>query len=134
MRWSDEMADLKTNLVFKRQKYETKTYALGERKIEGFIDNLDALKQSICKVLSTERYEYPIYSFSYGIAWSELIGNERAYIRAEMKRMIKDVLERDKRIIDVSDFKIIFSGDSCLCAFKVLSVFGELRIEKEVTI
>ena len=45
----------------------TKTYKISNNKIQGFTDELEALKQAIYKVLSTEKYEYPIYSFSYGI-------------------------------------------------------------------
>lgn len=126
------MAELKATTILQRQKYKDKTYKLYDEKIEGFIDQQEALRQSIYKVLSTEQYEYPIYSFSYGIAWNDLLGNEQAYVRAEMKRMIEETLSRDDRIIELSDFNFVFSGDTCFCTFKVFSIFGELRIEKEV--
>lgn len=78
--------------------FSDKTYKLSAEKIEGFADGLEALKQAIHKVLATEQYEYPIYSFKYGIAWKELIGEERPYVRAEMKRMIQEALLQDDRI------------------------------------
>ena len=67
------MAGLTTDLAVQEQTYETRTYKLSDTKIEGFVDELEALKQAIYKILSTEQYEYPIYSFKYWIAWKELL-------------------------------------------------------------
>lgn len=128
------MAELTTSLVLQEQVFENETYKLSEEKIEGFVDELEALKQSIYKVLATERYEYPIYSFSYGIAWKELIGEERPFVRAEMKRMIEEALLRDDRILEVDGFEFEFSGDSCHCSFDVLSIYGNVEIETEVPV
>lgn len=124
--------ELTTDLIIQEQTYSTKTYGLSETKIEGVLDNLAALKQAIYKVLSTEQYEYPIYSFKYGIAWKDLIGEERSYARAEMKRMIEEALLQDDRIREVSGFYFEFSADSCHCSFNVSSIYGEIQIEKEV--
>lgn len=126
--------ELTTDLVVQDQTYQNKTYQLSETKIEGFVDELAALKQTIYKVLSTERYEYPIYSFSYGVAWQQLIGEDPPYVRAEMKRMIQETLLRDGRILDVDGFEFEFSGDACHCTFQVQSIYGEVEIEKEAEI
>lgn len=128
------MAELTTGLVLEEKSFENKTYRLCQDKIEGFIDELAALKQSIYKLLRTERYEYPIYSFSYGIAWKELIGEERPYVRAELKRMLVEALQEDDRILEVDGFKFEFSGDVCRCTFEVLSIYGNVEIETEVTV
>lgn len=128
------MAELTTDLVLQEQKFYNKTYRTSTMKSEGFVDELEALRQSIYKELSTERYEHPIYSFGYGIAWKELIGEERAYVRAEMKRMIQEALLKDDRIRDVDGFQFEFSGDSCLCVFDVSSIYGNVQIEKEVEV
>ena len=126
--------ELTTDLVIQDQTYQNKTYQLSETKIEGFVDELAALKQAIYKVLSTERYEYPIYSFGYGVAWKQLIGEDPPYVRAEMKRMIQETLLRDSRILDVDGFEFEFSGDTCHCTFQVQSIYGEVEIEKEAEI
>ena len=126
--------ELTTDLVIQDQTYQNKTYQLSETKIEGFVDELAALKQAIYKVLSTERYEYPIYSFGYGVAWKQLIGEAPPYVRAEMKRMIQETLLRDSRILDVDGFEFEFSGDACHCTFQVQSIYGEVEIEKEAEI
>ena len=107
---------------------------MSDAKIEGFVDGLEALKQAIYKILSTEQYEYPVYSFRYGIAWKELIGEERSYVRAGMRRMIEEALLPDDRIREVDGFQFEFSGDTCRCTFDVSSIYGELQIEKEMTV
>ena len=91
------MTELTTSLVLQEQNFYDRTYKLSAEKIESFVDGLESLRQAIYKVLATEQYEYPIYSFKYGIAWEELIGEERPYVRAEMKRMIQEVLLLDIR-------------------------------------
>ena len=126
--------ELTTGLLIRDQTFRSRTYQLSETKIEGFADELKALKQAIYKVLSTEKYEYPIYSFSYGIAWKQLIGEDPPYVRAEMKRMIQSTLLQDNRILDVDGFQFDFSGDTCHCTFQVQSIYGEVEIEKEAEI
>lgn len=128
------MAELTTDLVIQEQAFESRTYQLSDTRIEGFVDELEALKQAIDKVLSTEKYEYPIYSFDYGIAWKELIGEEAAYVRAEMKRMIEEALQQDDRILEIDGFTFEFYEDVCKCTFEVQSIYGNIEIEKEVQV
>lgn len=125
---------LTTDLKLQKRTYEAKTYKVSADRIEGFVDESEALKQAIHKQLSTEKYEYPIYSFGYGIAWKELIGKERPYVRAEMKRMIQEALLRDDRIREVDGFEFSFHGDTCQCSFLVSSIYGDIKIEKEVPV
>lgn len=128
------MAELTTNLTLLEQTFESQTYKLSETKIEGFVDELEALKQAIYKALATEQFEYPIYGFNYGIAWNQLIGEEAGYVRAEMKRMIEEALLRDDRILEVDSFEFEFYEDICKCSFDVQSIYGEIEIEKEVQV
>jgi len=129
-----DMAELTTGLRLNERIYENKTYKIAGDKIEGFEDGMEALKQAIYKVLSTEQYEHPIYSFNYGIAWKELIGEEREYVRAELKRMIQEALLLDSRITEVDQFKFAFSGDTCKCTFVVTSIYGQAEIRTEVRV
>lgn len=128
------MATLTTDLMLQEQTYANRTYKLSDNKIEGFVDDIEALKQAVYKVLATEQYQYPIYSFDYGIAWKDLIGQERAYVRAETKRMIQEALLQDSRIRGVDSFDFSFSGDTCTCIFTVTSIYGDVQIETEVQI
>ena len=52
--------ELTTNLVLKAQEFGSRTYCVRGDKIEGFVDEIEALKQTIYKILATEKYEYPI--------------------------------------------------------------------------
>lgn len=126
------MEGLTTGLVLEEARFESRTYKLSDTRIEGFVDGLEALKQAIYKMLATERYEYPVYSFGYGIAWKELVGGERSYVRAEMKRMIQEALLRDDRIREVDGFGFSFVGDTCQCSFNVSSIYGDIEIRTEV--
>ena len=107
--------ELTTSMVLREQTFEGKTYKVLPCKIEGYVHDLEALKQAIYKVLATEQFEYPVYSFNYGIAWKELIGEEQPYVRAEMKRLIQEALLHDDRIREVDGFSFSFTGDTCQC-------------------
>ena len=112
----------------------SRTYKLSGDKIQGYVDGLEALKQAIYKVLNTERYEYPIYSFNYGIELENLIGKDSVYVQIELKRRIRECLLRDDRITEVDNFKFEFNGDQLKCTFDVHSIFGNLTISREVSI
>lgn len=122
---------LTIDLTVKEQSYTDRTYKMSDTQIAGFVDGMEALKQSIYKALSTEQYEYPIYSFQYGIAWKQLIGEDRSYVRAELRRMVEELLMRDDRLRSVDDFEFSFSGDSCHCSFDVSSIYGDIRVTTE---
>lgn len=112
----------------------TKTYKIGQEKIQGTIDDIQALKQAIYKILDTEKYDYPIYSFNYGIEFNKLIGQDIIYVKIEMKRLIKEALLQDDRITDVVNFKFKVSGDEVLCEFDVISIYGSITVSKGVNI
>lgn len=112
----------------------SRTYKLSGDKIQGYVDGLEALKQAIYKVLNTERYEYPIYSFNYGIELENLIGKDPVYVQIELKRRIRECLLRDDRIAEADNFKFEFNGDQLKCTFDVHSIFGNLTISREVSI
>ena len=125
--------ELNTDLELVRVSYKARTYKLMTDKIQGFTDGLETLKQAIEKLFKTPKGVYFIYN-SYGIDFESLIGEERAYVRAELKRMISESLAEDDRIIDVSDFKFEFDFDKCICSFLVSSIYGDLEIREEVVV
>lgn len=112
----------------------SRTYKITGNRIQGYTDGLDALKQAIYKVLNTERYEYPIYSFNYGIELESLIGKDKIYVQIELKRRIRECLLRDDRITEVDNFKFESNGDSLQCTFDVHSIFGDFFVSWEVGI
>ena len=112
----------------------SRTYKLSGDKIQGYTDGIEALKQAIYKVLNTERYEYPIYSFNYGIELESLIGKDRTYVQIELKRRIRECLLRDERIENVDNFRFQAEGDQIKCTFDVYSIYGGLTATQEVSI
>lgn len=112
----------------------SRTYKLFNDKIQGYVDGLEALKQAIYKVLNTERYEYPIYSFSYGVELDSLIGKDPMYVQIELKRRIRECLLKDERITNVDNFSFELAGDKIKCAFDVHSIYEDLTVSQEVNI
>lgn len=127
-----QISVLSTDLELTENIETTKTYKTFDNKIQGYTDKLKALEQAIYKVLSTEKYEYPIYSFNYGIELESLIGKDRTYVQIELKRRIRECLLQDERIIDVNNFNYEINGDEMICTFDVTSIYGNLIITKEV--
>lgn len=124
---------INTDLTVENLIETNKTYKISKDKIQGFADEIIALKQSIYKVLNTEKYEYPIYGFSYGIELESLIGKDVSYVKIELKRRIKECLLSDSRITNVDNFEFSVNGDELICNFYVYSIYGEITISKEVT-
>jgi hypothetical protein len=127
-------AVMTTDMIVTEEAEITNTYKLTAERIQGYIDLLEALHQAIYKMLNTEKYECPIYSFSYGIELENLIGKEPAYVKAELKRRISEYLLQDDRIQSVDDFKFSLNRDKLTCEFTVASVYGTTTITKEVII
>ena len=54
---------LTTGIVLQERTFEGKTYKVSPCKIEGYVDDQEALKQAIYKVLDTDQYELPHIQF-----------------------------------------------------------------------
>ena len=103
--------------------------------IVGKCDKLEAMKQVVFKILNTERYQYIIYSWNYGIELMDLYGMPLDYVCAELQDRITEALIQDDRINSVSDFDFTFPRKGeILCTFKVHTVFGDIEAERQVTI
>ena len=118
---------LTTDTRIEQQSFSNRSYNLSRTAIQGFVTDLEALSQAIHKRLSTQQFEYPIYSFRYGVDWKDLLGPDPEYVRPEMKRMIQETLLEDDRITEVENSNFEFSGNICRCEFDVVSIFGTVR-------
>lgn len=105
-----------------------------EQRVKGKTDELEAMKQVIFKILNTERYEYPIYSWDYGIELKDLIGEPMPYVIPELERRIKDALEVDDRIDSVDEFDFDIDRHNVTCRFTVHTIFGDLEEEMGVEV
>ena len=57
---------------------------MNTKRIQGTVDDLDAVIQTIYKILNTERYEYEIYSWDFGIELVDLYGKDITYVVPEL--------------------------------------------------
>lgn len=114
----------------------TRTYRLDLERgvIGGMVDGLEAMKQAICLILSTERFIWPIYSWNYGMEMVELIGKNRYYVEAELERRITDALMQDDRVISVSGFSFAVQRRTITASFTVETTVGTVRTAKEVAL
>lgn len=84
--------------------------------------------------MQTERYDYVIYSWNYGIEIRDLIGEPIPYVYAELERRVTDALLQDDRITDVIDFDFSNTDESVLMKFTVVSNLGEFESEMSVNV
>ena len=68
-------AILSTNLKIESQPSKNYKLHIEQNTIKGTCDGLEAMKQVVYKILSTERYQHIIYSWNYGIELLDLYGN-----------------------------------------------------------
>ena len=108
---------------------------LNNNRILGTCDNLEAVKQSVFKILNTERYEYLIYSWNYGIELKDLYGQPPMYVCPEIERRVKEALSQDDRITSIDNFEFdILKKGVVSVSFTVHTIFGDMDEEMVVNI
>ena len=92
---------------FEITEQPTKTYKMNlqTNRIRGYVDGQEAMKQAIYKILQTERYQYIMYSWNYGIETLDLYGEPVSYVCPELERRISEALLWDERIQSVDNFE-----------------------------
>jgi phage baseplate assembly protein W len=117
--------------------YPTRTYKVtfgSTDRVNGYTDGLEAVQQAIYLILSTERYQYIIYSWDYGVELLDLIGKPMPYVMSEIPRRIKDALIQDDRIVDVVDFAFEKNRNKLHTTFTVVTDLGNISTELEVAV
>lgn len=138
---SDNYEDeIEENIItdFEIESEPSLTYAMNLERFVfvGTVDETEAVKQAVLKIIHTERYEHDIYSWDYGIELQDLHGKSIPYVMSEIKQRITDALTADDRIETISDFSVERVGKNTLrCNFKVITAQDEeFTIESEVNI
>lgn len=103
-----------------------------KRRVSGFCDELEAVKQAVYLILKIERYEHLIYSTDYGFETDDLIGKDRAFLESELKRRIKEALIQDDRIENVDNFSFKQNEENLEVYFTVFSIYGNFETSKVV--
>lgn len=125
------------NVEVVEQKDQTsRTYKIdfSAKRVGGYVDEIDAMKQAIMKILQSERFLYLIYSWNYGIEMCAIVGKSYQVIASEIKRILREALLEDRRITDVYDVSYKQIDKRTLSVeFTASTVFGEVSIETEVS-
>lgn len=121
---------------FSETEIPSKDYALdiSNEKINGTVEDLEQLKQTIYFILNTERYEHLIYSWNYGVEFVDLIGQPFSYVVPELERRITEALVQDERITAVSDFAFEKIKNKVHVTFVVSTIFGNIESEVDVNV
>ena len=124
---------LNQNFEVEEQPSLTYKMNMSDGYIRGHIDGLESIKQAIYKILMTERYQYIMYSWNYGIELIDLYGEPITYVCPELKRRISEALLWDDRIRSVDNFEFDFPKNGVVhVTFLVHTILGDIKAEREV--
>ena len=122
--------------VIEKKTIPSLTWKINEERAEakGSVDEMEAMKQAVRKILQTERYRYSIYDWNYGVELEELYGKNVTYVIPELKKRIEDALLADDRVTAVTDFSFQQEKGSVTAVFLVHTIFGAVEAERTVDI
>lgn len=112
----------------------SKTYHFRSEKIDGYADGLEAVRQAAFCILNTERFDWLIYSWNYGIELKGLFGKPMGLVKSKLKKRIKEALMQDDRIQSVDAFSFETSGRKLSVTFTIHTKFGDIEAAKEVKV
>ena len=125
---------LSTDFTITTQPTKTYKMDLNRLRVRGYVSGQDAMQQAIYKILHTERYQYIMYSWNYGISLKDLFGQPISYVLPELERRITEALTWDDRIDSVDDFEFETSRGTVHVSFTVHTIYGDVESETEVNI
>lgn len=126
---------LDRNFEVEEQPSLTYRMDLDGDSVRGFVDERDAVQQAVFRILNTERYQYIIYPWYYGMETLDLYGEPITWVCPELERRITEALLVDTRITDVTDFEYDLDVKGVVhVTFKVHTIYGEIKAEKGVNI
>lgn len=108
---------------------------MDESTLRGYADGLEAIRQAVYKIIMTERYQYIMYSWNYGVELLDLYGEPVTYVCPELKRRITEALLCDDRIQNVDNFEFDFPQKRVVhVKFIAHTSLGDVQAEREVNI
>ena len=123
-------------IEFAMEQQPSHTYKLDidRGRVKGITEDADALLQAVYLILSVERYQYPIYSYNYGVELVDLIGQPKDFVMSEVKRRITEALTQDDRINSVDSWAFENTKKSLIVTFTVHTIYGDIETKKEVDV
>ena len=126
---------LENDITIEEQPTRTYYMNLDRLHVRGYTDEQEAMKQAIFKILSTERYQYLIYSWNYGIETLDLLGEPVSYVCPELERRITEALLYDTRIQSVDNFEFRLPKKGVVCVtYTTHTIFGDVEAERTVNV
>ena len=131
----DPAFDVENELEEEKEPTLTYRIRLDNADIFGKTDEIEAMKQAIYKIISTERYKHEIYSWNYGIELNDLFGKPKSYIRSEVVRRFEEALLQDDRVTALKDISVTFEKRGTVSIFFTAeTTVGTLPVERVVRI
>lgn len=126
--------DLRQDFTFTTLPSRTLKMDHDYHTITGTIDQIQAVEQAVFLILNTERYQWLIFSWNYGVELKDLIGKDPEFCIPEIERRIREALLQDDRITAIENFQFEVNKKKVLTTFAVISIFGGFTTTLEVDI
>ena len=121
-----EVIGFDTDIVVASQPSKTWIIDRNTMQVSCMDSGLEAVRQAVEIALNVERYRWTIYSTNFGSELDDLVGEDEAYITAEIPRRIEGALSVDNRVTGVDNYVFTrTSPDSMSVSFTVHTVFGD---------
>ena len=132
----DAISEVNPDIDAKYYSVENVSYEQEEvSRIMGFVDNLEAIKQSAYHILGVERYSSDIYDFNYGVELEQYIGQSLEYIEATIQDTLQEALTQDERILGVEVTEITQTSVDCVyIKFNLICYLDEIEMEVYINV
>ena len=122
-----EVIGFDTDIVVASQPSKTWIIDRNTMQVSGMDKGLEAVRQAVEIALNVERYKWTIYSTNFGSELNDLVGEDEAYIIAEIPRLVEGALSPDNRVVGVDGYVYQKTDtNSMTVSFTVHTVFGDL--------
>ena len=122
-----EVIGFDTDIVVASQPSKTWIIDRNTMQVSCMDKGLEAVRQAVEIALNVERYKWTIYSANYGSELNDLVGEDEAYIIAEIPRLVEGALSPDSRVVGVDGYVYQKTDtNSMTVSFTVHTVFGDL--------
>lgn len=121
-----EVVGFDTDIVVASQPSKTWIIDRNTMQVSCMDKGLEAVRQAVEIALNVERYRWTIYSANYGSELDGLVGEDEAYIIAEIPRIVEGALSPDSRVVNVDDYTYTRTDTNSLTvSFTVHTVYGD---------
>ncbi len=122
-----EVVGFDTDIVVASQPSKTWIIDRNTMQVSCMDKGLEAVRQAVEIALNVERYRWTIYSTNFGSELNDLVGEDEAYIIAEIPRLVEGALSPDNRVVSVDNYVFKKTDtNSMTVSFTVHTVYGDL--------